>query len=343
VKKIYIRCDAGNVKDFGTGHVSRMIILAESLRKKIKRIEVIFLTRKDNNFKTGAQMILRAGLKIHKCEDRVLKPNSQNELKLFKELNADLLIIDRLFLSEKSSKKLKISNIKYIVFDTKKNRHIKNDQLFNFMNLNDKKVLNKKNLQYFIFNPKLKKNIKKNKDYLFICFGGVDKKKYSLSIIKNFVSFNIFKKIFIVCREKKLFLKMTRTVIKKKINKKFIILLNPKNFYGIMAKCKFSITAGGLTFIDALASGSNTIAIPQYAHQMQNIDYFHKAKLSLFKFNKKFTLNKEIINYCVNLFKNEKNFKGQRNASNKYFNLTNNNMLIKKIYKIINERSSAQD
>ena len=92
MKKIYIRCDAGNVKDFGTGHVSRMIILAQSLRKKIKRIEIRFLTRKDKNFKTGAQMILRAGFKILKCEDRVLKPNSQDELKLFKEINADLLI-----------------------------------------------------------------------------------------------------------------------------------------------------------------------------------------------------------------------------------------------------------
>ena len=136
---------------------------------------------------------------------------------------------------------------------------------------------------------------------------------------------------------------MLRTVIKKKIDKKFIILLNPKNFYGIMAKCKFSITAGGLTFIDALASGSNTIAIPQYAHQMQNIDYFYKAKLSLFKFNKKFKLNIEMIDYFVDVFKSEKNFKSQRNASNKYFNLTNNNMLIKRIYKIINDKSSTQD
>jgi hypothetical protein len=57
VKKIYIRCDAGNVKDFGTGHVSRMIILAESLRKKIKWIEVIFLTRNDNNFQQRSEEI----------------------------------------------------------------------------------------------------------------------------------------------------------------------------------------------------------------------------------------------------------------------------------------------
>ena len=343
MRKIYIRCDAGNVKDFGTGHVSRMIILAESLRKKIKKIEIIFLTRKQNNFKTGAQMISRAGFKIHKCKDRLLKPNSQDELSLFKEINIDLLIIDRLFLSEKLSKKLKTSNIKYIVFDTKKNKYIKNDQLFNFMKLNNKSVLNKKNLQYFIFNQKLKKNTKKNKDYLFICFGGVDKKRYSLSVIKNFISFDAFKKIFIVCREKKLFLKMTETVMKKGINKKFIILLNPKNFYEIMGKCKFSITAGGLTFIDSLASGLNTIAIPQYVHQMQNIDYFFKAQLSLFKFNKKFTLNKKIIDYYVGFFKNEKNFKSQRNASNKYFNPCSNNILIKKIHKIINDRSSTKN
>ena len=49
MKRIFIRCDGGNIGEFGTGHVSRMTVLADYLKKKIKDLEIIFLTRKKKN------------------------------------------------------------------------------------------------------------------------------------------------------------------------------------------------------------------------------------------------------------------------------------------------------
>ena len=277
MKKIYIRCDGGKVKDYGTGHITRMLSLSESLKKNIKKTKIIFLTRKENNFHLGHEMIKKSKKKIYNCADKNLKPNSKEEMNLFKKIDSDLIIIDRLFLSKKTSEFLVKNKIKFIVFDTKKNKFIPKKNIFNLFSFTNNHI--RKNLRYIILNPKLNRSpaLKNN---LFISFGGIDKKRFSVDIIKYYQFLNSFKKVFLITREKKMFLNIKKLISKNKISDRFKIFLSPKNFYKILNKCKYSLTGGGLTFIDSVISGANTLPIPEYRHQLKNINFFYKSKLS---------------------------------------------------------------
>lgn len=326
MKKIYIRCDGGNVKDYGTGHITRMLSLSESLKKKIKNIKIIFLTRKKNNFHLGYEMIRRSKNKIFKCEDNKLKPNSNEEMHVFKKVNSDLIIIDRLFLSKKTSEFLVQNKIKYIVFDTKKNKFISRKNIFNLFSFNNN--LTSKNLRYIILNSKLKRS-SDLKNNLFISLGGIDKKRFSVDILRYHKLFNSFKKVFFITREKKMFFSVKEFIKENKISDRFKIFLSPKNFYQILNKCKYSITGGGLTFIDSVISGANTLPIPEYRHQLKNINFFYRSKLSPINYKKMIAINSKKIKKLVNYIREDKNFLIQKKKSKEYFNLNNNNNLVR--------------
>lgn len=314
MKKIFIRCDGGKVKDYGTGHITRMLSLSESLIKKNKNIKIIFLTRRNNNFHLGYEMIRKSKNNIFKCEDNNLKPNSNEEMHLFKKINSDLIIIDRLFLSKKTSEFLVQNKIKFIVFDTKKNKFISKKNIFNLFSLNNN--LTKKNLRYVILNSKLKRS-SDLKNNLFISLGGIDKKRFSIDILRYHQLLNNFKKVFFITREKKMFLSVKKFIRENKISDRFKIFLSPKNFYQILSKCKYSITGGGLTFIDSVISGANTLPIPEYRHQLKNINFFHRSKLSPINYKKMIVINPKKIKKLVNYIQEDKNFliqkKSQRN------------------------------
>ena len=326
MKKIYIRCDGGNVKDYGTGHITRMLSLSESLKKKIKNIKIIFLTRRKNNFHLGYEMIRRSKNKIFKCEDNNLKPNSNEEMHVFKKVNSDLIIIDRLFLSKKTSEFLVQNKIKYIVFDTKKNKFISRKNIFNVFSFNNN--LTGKNLRYIILNSKLKRS-SDLKNNLFISLGGIDKKRFSVDILRYHQLLNSFKKVFFITREKKMFFSVKKFIKENKISNRFKIFLSPKNFYQILNKCKYSITGGGLTFIDSVISGANTLPIPEYRHQLKNINFFYRSKLSPINYKKMIVINSKKIKKLVNYVREDKNFLIQKKKSKEYFNLNNNNNLVR--------------
>lgn len=332
MKKIFIRCDGGKVKDYGTGHITRMLSLTESLKKKDKNIKIIFLTRRNNNFHLGYEMIRKSKNNIFKCEDNNLKPNSNEEMHLFKKVNSDLIIIDRLFLSKKTSEFLVQNKIKFIVFDTKKNKFISKKNIFNLLSLNNN--LTTKNLQYVILNSKLKRS-SDLKNSLFISLGGIDKKRFSINILRYHKLLNNFKRVFFITREKKMFLSVKKFIRENKISDRFKIFLSPKNFYQILNKCKYSITGGGLTFIDSVISGANTLPIPEYRHQLKNINFFHRSKLSPINYKKMIVINSKKIKKLVNYIQEDKNFLIQKKKSKEYFNLNNNNNLVKIIIKYV--------
>ena len=84
--------------------ISRECYLYLSLKKKnIKKTKIIFLTRKENNFHLGHEMIKKSKKKIYNCADKNLKPNSKEEMNLFKKIDSDLIIIDRLFYQKKQA------------------------------------------------------------------------------------------------------------------------------------------------------------------------------------------------------------------------------------------------
>ena len=175
------------------------------------------------------------------------------------------------------------------------------------------------------------------KNNLFISLGGIDKKKISVNIIKYHQLLNIFKKVFFITREKKMFYRIKKFIIENKISERFKIFLSPKNFYKILNKCKYSLTGGGLTFIDSVISGANTLPIPEYKHQLKNINFFYRSRLSPLNYKKMIVINSKKIKTLVHYIKEDENFITQKKKSKEYFILNNNENLVNKIINYVNQ------
>ena len=70
--KIMIRSDASNAPNFGTGHLQRMNILSQHLKKFAK---IKFLTRTQSNFNVSKK-ILSSEKIINLANDSLIYPNS---------------------------------------------------------------------------------------------------------------------------------------------------------------------------------------------------------------------------------------------------------------------------
>ena len=95
--KIIFRCDAANISDLGTGHVFRSINIANFLKKKfkLKKKQICFLIKHQNEFKIGYDILKKNGFKIIKVDKNIID-YSPKEIEIFENLRSNLLVIDRL-------------------------------------------------------------------------------------------------------------------------------------------------------------------------------------------------------------------------------------------------------
>ena len=83
VNKIVFRCDAGNISGLGTGHVYRSINIANFLKKKfnLKKEQICFLTKYQQKFKSGFDIIKKNGYKINKVK-KFVSDYSKEEVRI---------------------------------------------------------------------------------------------------------------------------------------------------------------------------------------------------------------------------------------------------------------------
>ncbi len=198
-----------------------------------------------------------------------------------------------------------------------------NPMSHNIPNLRIGKIGYKYNIlpSYDFFSKKPKKIVKK-KFSIFLFFGGYDKKKITIKILKKLKNFKLNFEFLI---NKK---------FKNKIDKKFIKNLNffdHKNHFQKLYYADLSINNGGLGMMDAILFKKPTICIPQYKHQKINIQNLHKSKAVFFSdlndTNKIVKIIKDVINKKINL-------KQTQQAQNKIINLDKMNKTLNIIYKL---------
>ena len=97
IHKIIFRCDAGNISGLGTGHVFRSINIANFLKKKfsLRKKQICFFIKYQNNFKLGYQIVKKNGFEIVKINQSVAD-YSYEEINILNKYKSNLLIIDRL-------------------------------------------------------------------------------------------------------------------------------------------------------------------------------------------------------------------------------------------------------
>ena len=305
-KKIIFRCDGGNINEIGTGHIYRCLAIARFLeKKKIKRKNFLFITKKNKEFINGFKLISSEGYDIYSPPrnnilDKKLEINTINNFK------SELLIIDRLDnLKKNEILKLREKHKKIILIDSK-SKYIK----FVDLNLNPhikNKYTNKNfGIKYLILPVQKTSNKLRKGNKIFLFFGGYDKKNILKKMITNLNKLNFKLKI---CVEEK-----HRKLCKNFKNLKFIFI-NKKNFFSYLKYSKFAITSGGTILFCSLKYCLPNISIAQYKHQKLNILRIAKKNGTLMMESPKHTKK---LNYILSRFNNKtyiNNFKKKININ----------------------------
>ena len=259
------RVDAGNIPELGTGHLYRCITIYNYLLQRgLKKEQLQFVIKSKKNYLLAKKILNKKKIKFISIDEKI-KDFSRKELNFLNSIKSKVIIFDRLSTMNKGFlDKLKLSYKKIVGIDIKKKHNLKLDLYINPLqnNLIQKKKLEnyKNNILPSIFYKK--KNIKKNKLNLFTFFGGYDFK-------------NINKKIESINKIKNLKLKNDK-----------------KKFYLNFNKADIVICSGGLTVFDAIYLNKIIIAIPQYNHQLINLECLNKEKACfLIKVDKSFERN----------------------------------------------------
>ena len=191
--KFIFRCDAGNIPEIGTGHVSRCLLIAKSLIKEnvCCKDEIIFATRKDGPFSLGFKTINESKFRAVCTEDNFLIPNSKIESETLSEHCHGVIILDRLKTESKFIKNLRLKGNKVLTLDDQGSGAIE-------ANLSINAILDpikfKKNIltgyKYLVIDENnisgnLKSKINSdNKFKIFASFGGYDHFGYLEKILK---------------------------------------------------------------------------------------------------------------------------------------------------------------
>ena len=132
-EKILFRCDAGSIKEVGTGHLIRSISVADQLVKSkiIKKENISFLIKSKNKFLI-AKKILKEEKFRFKTLNNSIKDYSKEELNEILKNSFKIIIFDRLGkISLNFINKLKLKKKKIVCFDDSSKNRFKCDLSFN--------------------------------------------------------------------------------------------------------------------------------------------------------------------------------------------------------------------
>ena len=307
-------CDSG--KFAGTGHLSRVLKLYNLIKKNYQnKLNYYFLF---SNQKCSLEIV-----KKHIKKGILLYQEDHNNLNFLK--NDDLIIndspkkISKKFISFCEKKKIKdLILIDHDQINFKYNSYLING-IFSFKKKLIKKRTIYQGLKYLLLDEKFSK-IKKKKSKSFnilITSGGTDNKNmlYKIyEIVKNLRNVSFF---FIIGSG----FKKTNPMLRVK-RKNFFLIKNKRNLYPYFQKANLSITAGGISMFESLASKNITFVMQLYKNQTFAIKNLQKLNLIKIVANNS-TVNKtkllSLISNCQKTQEDQKleNYKYLKNLDGK--------------------------
>ena len=306
-KHWFILCDTNPIS--GKGHVSRMLILAEKLKKKIK---VSFITQSLDHIYCNE--IKKSGYDI--CDLNNIKKNKIYMCIIdgysFKSREIDLI---------KNKSKFTIQIYDYKIQNYETDYVISYD--YNFRN---SRVICR-GLKYSLVNSKFvnKKFIKKRPENLLINFGLADKHNFTYKILRNIGLYKSlrFKNIYIACQDGENKKRILSNLVRK-IKTNLIVREFKNDFYKIIKNADMIIGAGGINLLERLCSGIPSITICTSNSQKHLIEYLERKKAT---------------KYCGN-FRNFSNLKFEKIMTNIFFNYSLRKELSKNGQKIVDTNGS---
>ncbi|WP_244834826.1 UDP-2,4-diacetamido-2,4,6-trideoxy-beta-L-altropyranose hydrolase [Clostridium sp. BJN0001] len=337
--KIFIRTDGG--REIGLGHIMRMLVLADELRKSN---EVIFICRnsKNNKFEAGIEKIYQNDFKILFIKE---KDYINDIISLQKEYKADLLITDSYDVSESYFNVLKpyfrftgyvddVNKMKMNVdFIINQNINAKELDYSSNINLETKLFLGPK---YCMIRKEFKeafklKVVKDEVSDIMLTLGGMDDDNNTGKILKMIKDIN--KNIHVVIGSA--FSEETiKSIENLSIGHENIYLYKNANMADIMRKCDVAISSCGSTIYELCSMNVIPIGIIVAENQRKTAEFMKSNELIAKIFNAQNLNSHDLINFLNNLLNNKskrlKIFNNQKNI----VNINGAKLLVDKINKI---------
>jgi UDP-2,4-diacetamido-2,4,6-trideoxy-beta-L-altropyranose hydrolase len=286
--QIIIRCDAGDAPEIGTGHIARSKTLANALvnSNSVTTQDICFFTRNDSGFQLGEKYLEGSDFNYQVFSNNKLKANSQSEIDILCNQDADLILLDRLETSTELIKALKSRNKKVVTFDDYGEGRIYADIAISsiFDDVPESKNLIK-GYEYLILsqNNYCLSNINKNVQNIVVTFGGNDNRDICSHFLANVESIpqNISIKIILGKIDNKIYKSYLRKIESKKNRDNIEIFIFPENYHEIISNADIAVSTGGLSIFEFSAYGIPTIGIPQYEHQLRTIESLEGYGISI--------------------------------------------------------------
>jgi UDP-2,4-diacetamido-2,4,6-trideoxy-beta-L-altropyranose hydrolase len=281
--RIVFRCDGAKLPEVGTGHVVRMVSLAKKLVQLnlCSNEEILFVIRGAGEYAVGLEILSSTSFLIEKKRDSDLIWNSLAEARVLADLEADILILDRLSTKLRWMQVVKSKNTKVIVFDDNGPGAELAAVTINGILHGKKCWLNCfQGYKYLYLGvpsgirvPPIANSVSK----IVATFGGHDERDL-LGFFLNSISDIVNKSkisVEILIREGS---ENAQIRWQSKIDEllrsgwREIKLTNSApNFYEKLSAADLVICAGGITVFEAVSLGRPVIGIPQYHHQMETL------------------------------------------------------------------------
>lgn len=277
--RIVIRADAGSAPEIGTGHILRAIKLADALRQTptFQSFEFLFATRQNQPYQLGANLVKQAGYNL--IPETNLEPNTTSELFAILSEKPDLLIMDRLATAPHLILNLKKQGVFTINVDDLGDGHLCADlsihPLLHSVRPGPTVFIG---YEYLFLPSSIKRygEIRQSASSVLISFGGFDHRRLTLFALNQIPNIRGPKRYDVVVSDldsKSLDNISARALEVAAFSGTTVIVhQRPEYFHKLISASDLAIVSGGLTAFQCAQAGLPTIGIPQYEHQLENLN-----------------------------------------------------------------------
>jgi spore coat polysaccharide biosynthesis predicted glycosyltransferase SpsG len=279
VNRIVIRADAGSVPELGTGHIVRSIKLADALRQcpQFKNTEVLFATRAKAPFELGADLVRQANYGLIASAD--LEPNSQAELQSIVRSCPNIVILDRLETSAELVSGLKNAGIFVVTFDDlglgRKYADLAINALLQQVDPQPNGFVGYDYL-FSVSDEITQTKTRPIGETVFVSFGGFDHRQLNHWFLSLIPKINGPKHYHLVVSglgsDALKMLQNDADTTRALAQVDVLVHQRPSDYFKILCASDLAVVSGGLTAFGCAQAGVPAIGVPQYHHQLENIN-----------------------------------------------------------------------
>lgn len=277
--RVVVRADAGSVPELGTGHIVRATKLAEGLcaSPAFGGAEILFATRTSPPYELGASFASQAGYRVP--GDLDLEPNTRSELASLLSLQPDVVIMDRLDTAAELVGGLRKAGVFVVTFDDmgdgRPHANLAIHPLLQAV-APAPNVFVGYDYLFPLADKVIRGEIRPLATNIFVSFGGFDHRHlttYFLSLIPRIQGPRRYE-IVVGDKDTHGFHALLDRVnaIGGASGVEIAVHRRPDNFFQLLTASDLAIVSGGLTAFGCAQAGVPAIGIPQYAHQLENLE-----------------------------------------------------------------------